>query len=170
MPPRRPRRAHTSSNRWRANARSRANWGHPALAQAHRGPGCLAHAASSADHVDAGARSGGGGDTPHAVAAAGYDLLVVVREFLNPSVSRSGLDRCLRRHGVAHLRELMPEAEGERAAKKTFKDYVPGFLHIDIKYLPQMRASGIRRLTAGRWAQANSLCCCWVSISCSVRC
>ena len=28
------------------------------------------------------------------------DLLVVVREFINPAVSRSGLDRCLRRHGV----------------------------------------------------------------------
>jgi hypothetical protein len=25
------------------------------------------------------------------------DLLAVVREFLNPNVSRSGLDRCLRR-------------------------------------------------------------------------
>jgi hypothetical protein len=31
------------------------------------------------------------------------DLLAVVREFLNPEVSRSGLDRCLRRHGVGTL-------------------------------------------------------------------
>jgi transposase-like protein len=31
------------------------------------------------------------------------DLLTVVREFLNPNVSRSGLDRCLRRHGVSRL-------------------------------------------------------------------
>src|SRR6056297_1443430 len=31
------------------------------------------------------------------------DLLSVVREFLNPNVSRSGLDRCLRRHGVGNL-------------------------------------------------------------------
>ena len=29
------------------------------------------------------------------------DLVAVVREFINPDVSRSGLDRCLRRHGVA---------------------------------------------------------------------
>ena len=28
------------------------------------------------------------------------DLLAVTREFLCPDVSRSGLDRCLRRHGV----------------------------------------------------------------------
>ena len=34
------------------------------------------------------------------------DLLAVVREFLNPDVSRSGLDRCLRRHGVGNLRDL----------------------------------------------------------------
>ena len=32
-------------------------------------------------------------------------LLAVVREFLNPNVSRSGLDRCLRRHGVGSLRD-----------------------------------------------------------------
>jgi transposase InsO family protein len=66
------------------------------------------------------------------------DLLVVVREFLNPAASRSGLDRCLRRHGVAKLVDLIPKIEGEPAAKKSFKDYVPGFLHVDIKYLPQM--------------------------------
>ena len=36
------------------------------------------------------------------------DLLSVVREFLNPHVSRSGLDRCLRRHGVGNLRALKP--------------------------------------------------------------
>ena len=34
------------------------------------------------------------------------DLLAVVREFLNPNVSRSGLDRCLRRHGVGNLRDI----------------------------------------------------------------
>jgi hypothetical protein len=31
------------------------------------------------------------------------DLLAVTREFINPGVSRSGLDRCLRRHGVSDL-------------------------------------------------------------------
>ena len=34
------------------------------------------------------------------------DLLAVKREFLNPDVSRSGLDRCLRRHGVSNLNAL----------------------------------------------------------------
>jgi transposase InsO family protein len=70
------------------------------------------------------------------------DLVAVVREFINPAVSRAGLDRCLRRHGVGNLRELQAKAladAGEtKAPLKTFKDYEPGFLHMDIKYLPQM--------------------------------
>jgi hypothetical protein len=37
------------------------------------------------------------------------DLLAVTREFLNPDVSRSGLDRCLRRHGVSNLDALRPK-------------------------------------------------------------
>ena len=35
------------------------------------------------------------------------DLLVVTREFLHPEVSRSALDRCLRRHGVSNLKALL---------------------------------------------------------------
>jgi hypothetical protein len=71
------------------------------------------------------------------------DLLAVVREFINPAVSRAGLDRCLRRHGVSNLRELVAQANTDAAGAqdkpvKTFKDYEPGFVHVDIKYLPQM--------------------------------
>ena len=64
------------------------------------------------------------------------DLLAVVREFLNPNVSRSGLDRCLRRHGVGNLRNM--RAKSARSKHKAFKAYEPGFLHVDVKYLPQM--------------------------------
>jgi hypothetical protein len=64
------------------------------------------------------------------------DLLAVTREFLCAQVSRSGLDRCLRRHGVGNLRALLPEQSQERA--KGFKPYEPGYVHVDIKYLPQM--------------------------------
>ena len=73
------------------------------------------------------------------------DLLAVTREFINPSVSRSGLDRCLRRHGVSDLKALQPEVEGETAPAKTFKDYEPGFVHVDIKYLPQLPDESSRR-------------------------
>ena len=52
------------------------------------------------------------------------DLLAVVREFLNPEVSRSGLDRCLRRLGVSNLRDL--QAKDPRPKYKAFKAYKPG--------------------------------------------
>ena len=73
------------------------------------------------------------------------DLLAVTREFINADASRSGLDRCLRRHGVSNLKTLVPAVEGETRVKKTFKDYEPGFLHVDIKYLPQMPDEKHRR-------------------------
>jgi len=53
------------------------------------------------------------------------DLLAVTREFLNPDVSRSGLDRCLRRHGVSNLNALRPKMPAE--PHKAFKSYEPGF-------------------------------------------
>ena len=71
------------------------------------------------------------------------DLLAVVREFLNPHVSRSGRDRCLRRHGVGNLRALKPKEP--KPAHGTFKACEPGYLHIDIKYLPQMADEERRR-------------------------
>ena len=55
----------------------------------------------------------------------------------------------MRRHGVANLRDLQAQARadaGEAAVPtKTFKDYEPGFLHMDIKYLPQMPNEAARR-------------------------
>ena len=70
------------------------------------------------------------------------DLLVVVREFIEPCLSRSALDRCLRRHGVSDLRTLQRERDGDKAAlqpPKRFKAYEPGFVHIDVKYLAKMQ-------------------------------
>lgn len=67
------------------------------------------------------------------------DLLVITREFINPKAFRSGLARCLKRHGVSNLRDLVPQEEGARDNRsKTFKDYEPGFVHVDVKYLPKM--------------------------------
>lgn len=67
------------------------------------------------------------------------DLLYVTKTYINPDVSRSGLARCLKRHGISKLKDVLPQVEEEAAQPaKTFKDYEPGYLHIDIKYLPQM--------------------------------
>ena len=71
------------------------------------------------------------------------DLVAVTREFLCPSASRSGVDRCLRRHGVGNLHALKPVTPKE--PHKAFKAYEPGYLHMDVKYLPQMADETSRR-------------------------
>ena len=71
------------------------------------------------------------------------DLLAVTREFLCPAVSRSGLDRCLRRHGVGNLNALKPQQP--QPTHKAFKSYEPGFVHVNVKYLPQMPGESKRR-------------------------
>ena len=71
------------------------------------------------------------------------DLLAITREFLCAAVSRSGLDRCLRRHGVVNLNAL--KAAKPKEPHKSFKAYEPGYLHIDIKYLPQMADEAKKR-------------------------
>jgi transposase InsO family protein len=91
------------------------------------------------------------------------DLLAVTRAFIREGVSRSGLDRCLRRHGVSDLKALIPSPEGGVAPTKTFKDFVPGFVHVDVKYLPQMPDESARRYLfaaidrATRWVTVEIL-------------
>jgi transposase InsO family protein len=64
------------------------------------------------------------------------DLLVVVREFIHPKVTRSALNRCLVRHGVGRLRDLKPASP--KPSHSPFRSFEPGYLHIDVKYLPKM--------------------------------
>lgn len=71
------------------------------------------------------------------------DLLAVTREFICAEATRSGLDRCLRRHGAGNLNALKPAQPAP--ASKTFKAYEPGYLHVDLKYLPQMQDESSRR-------------------------
>lgn len=53
------------------------------------------------------------------------DLLVVTREFICPHVSRSGLDRCLRRHGVGNLNALKPRAPMATLISPTYATQTP---------------------------------------------
>lgn len=71
------------------------------------------------------------------------DLLVCVREFLEPSMTRASLLRLLKRYGVNNLAAMIREHKQrqgipDKKPYKTFKDYAPGYVHIDVKYLPQM--------------------------------
>ena len=45
-----------------------------------------------------------------------------------PHLTRSSLHRCLQRHGLSRL----PEVEGDKPGKQTFKVYPIGFFHLDV--------------------------------------
>ena len=45
-----------------------------------------------------------------------------------PHLTRSALHRCLQRHGISRL----PEVEGDKPLRATFKRYPLGYFHIDI--------------------------------------
>ena len=45
-----------------------------------------------------------------------------------PHLTRSGLHRCLQRHGISRL----PDIEGDKPKRQRFKRYPIGFFHIDI--------------------------------------
>ncbi len=66
------------------------------------------------------------------------DLIVIVREFFKPDMTRSSLYRLLKRHNMHKLSDLILQEDNEKKTVKTFKDYEPGFVHIDVKYLPKM--------------------------------
>ena len=69
------------------------------------------------------------------------DLLAVIHEFIEPQMSRSALDRLLRRRGHSRLPAPVKPAN----ESKPFKAYEPGYVHIDVKYLPQMHDEDKRR-------------------------
>jgi hypothetical protein len=91
------------------------------------------------------------------------DLLAVTHAFINGQVSRSGLDRCLRRHGVSRLADLVPPAAPETTPPTAFKDDAPGFVHIEVKYLPPMPDEESRQYLfaaidrASRWVYVEIL-------------
>lgn len=66
------------------------------------------------------------------------DLLYVVNKYLNPKVSRSGISRLIKRNSLGDLNKFRPEIETKKKPIKKFKDYAPGYIHIDVKYLPKM--------------------------------
>lgn len=61
------------------------------------------------------------------------DIVEAMRRCVNPKLSRSGVHRCLQRHGLSA--RLTPQT----APAATFQtDRPAGFIHIDVKYLPPL--------------------------------
>ncbi len=65
------------------------------------------------------------------------DLLDATQEVL-PHLRRSTLHRLLVRHGCSRLPQKQQQPTGETAEVGRFKEYGPGYLHIDCFYLPQL--------------------------------
>jgi len=61
------------------------------------------------------------------------DILEAMRRCLNPNISRSGLHRCLKRHGLSA--RLTPD---KAPALAFHTEHPAGFIHIDVKYLPPL--------------------------------
>ena len=61
------------------------------------------------------------------------DILEAMRRCVNPHLSRSGLHRCLKRHGLSA--RLTPDKTPTLAFAT---DQPAGFIHIDVKYLPPL--------------------------------
>ncbi len=86
------------------------------------------------------------------------DLLTIVRVCIQPTLSRSALDRCLRRHGISNLHHLIPIEEKETGVRKSLKTKAPGFVQVVCKQLPRMpdESSGkylfVAMDRATRWA------------------
>jgi hypothetical protein len=53
------------------------------------------------------------------------DLLAVTREFICPKATRSGLDRCLRRHGVGNPMPSNPRRLHRRARRSKLRAGLP---------------------------------------------
>lgn len=82
------------------------------------------------------------------------DLLDLLQPQI-PVLTRSNLHRCLQRHGVSRLADLLPP--DEKTPTKAFKDYQPGFLHIDTARSIRVRKNGICLLPlTGRHAMSIS--------------
>jgi transposase InsO family protein len=90
-------------------------------------------------------------------------LLAVVQKFIHPDCKKRALERLLNRNGVNSLKTLVPTEEGQPQPVKSFKDYAPGFLHVDVKYLPQMADETARQYLfvaidrASRWVHLEIL-------------
>jgi transposase len=61
------------------------------------------------------------------------DIVEAMRRCVNPKLSRSGIHRCLQRHGLS---ARLTSQQTPAAAFHT--DAPAGFIHIDVKYLPPL--------------------------------
>jgi transposase-like protein len=65
------------------------------------------------------------------------DILEILKSFI-PKLNRDNLYTTLRQKGLNRNDLFLPKIETEGKIIKKFKDYEPGYIHIDIKFLPKL--------------------------------
>ena len=90
------------------------------------------------------------------------DRLVVTRESSStprsPAPVRTAVCAAT---GLPTSRALLPKEEGAQTPVKTFKAYEPGFVHVDINYLPQMSDADRRTYLFAAIDRATRWVCPW---------
>ena len=71
------------------------------------------------------------------------DLTNILKEFI-PAVNRDNIYRCLKRNNLSDLKALLSPKDTKEEIKQ-FKTYEPGYIHVDIKYLPKLKGEQNRK-------------------------
>jgi len=65
------------------------------------------------------------------------NLLEILKPFI-PNLNKGNLYRTLKQKGFNNNKLILPPEETEKPPIKRFKEYEPGYIHMDIKYLPKI--------------------------------
>lgn len=75
------------------------------------------------------------------------DIAEILKKFI-PKINRYNVNRCLKRNGLSSLKQIKENEGNSNKNKKEikrFKSYEPGFIHIDIKELPKLKAESKKK-------------------------
>lgn len=65
------------------------------------------------------------------------DLLQILKPFIK-KLNRDNLYTTLKQRGLNRNELFLPKEESQKKIVKKFKDYEPGYIHVDVKYLPKI--------------------------------
>jgi len=65
------------------------------------------------------------------------DILEILKSFIK-NINRDNIYKTLRQKGLNRNDLFLPQVETEKKVIKKFKNYEPGYIHIDIKFLPKL--------------------------------
>ncbi len=72
-------------------------------------------------------------------------LAEVLKPFI-PQVSRNNINRCLNRYGIIEEERRQKEALKQKRLVGKFEECVPGYIHVDVKWLPKLPGESERKV------------------------